>query len=538
TRQAIVSLKHLEPTGPYLVLCPASVKTNWTREILTVDAEAETTVISGGKTPSDEIQSGKGWLILNYDILNKHIDWIHRIEWKGILFDEAHFLKNHNSIRSRLARKLALEGLGDPVVYTLTGTPLTNRPRDLFVLLQLIRHPVGRSFISFAKRYCDAVKNDYGWVTDGASNLKELTLQLHGIMIRRRKEEVLDLPPKLRDWLEVEVPAGTASAETREVVASLIKANLRQSTVGSSEDGTNSGEIAGRDRGKLLAKLTKLRQKLAKAKVKSTLDLLEDAVEQGEKVLVFSCFDSPIKTIQKRFGDKCLMLTGTTPPQKRQGLVDRFQTDENIQVFAANIIAGGIGLNLTAARHVVFNDLDWVPANHFQAEDRAYRIGQTATVNVHYLVASGTIDEFVRTVLAAKTALVEAVTEGSALDFDATGDILGDLEKLLGQLSPRLADTQPDEVNDDWIQKLLREVTQEVEGETQKDINSRKSFPLSEEALNALARVLAGPAERIFQAKSSKGTGSYTLTEHGADITCSCPGFEYRGTCRHSRWLK
>ena len=95
-----------------------------------------------------------------------------------------------------------------------------------------------------------------------------------------------------------------------------------------------------------------------------------------------------------------------TPANKRQALVDRFQEDETVRVFLANIIAGGIGLNLTAASQVVFNDLDWVPASHWQAEDRAYRIGQTRTVNVTYLVGTGTVDDFVQAVLETKRALV------------------------------------------------------------------------------------------------------------------------------------
>ena len=99
----------------------------------------------------------------------------------------------------------------------------------------------------------------------------------------------------------------------------------------------------------------------------------------------------------------------------RQPLVDRFQSDDDVRVFVANIIAGGTGLNLTAATQVVFNDLDWVPTNHWQAEDRAYRIGQTRTVNVTYFVARDTIDDFVQAVLETKAALVNAIVDGEAL---------------------------------------------------------------------------------------------------------------------------
>jgi SNF2 family DNA or RNA helicase len=134
-------------------------------------------------------------------------------------------------------------------------------------------------------------------------------------------------------------------------------------------DGTSTRQSG--DRTRLLGELSKLRAKLAKAKVKFTKDLVDGMVEQGEKVIVFSCYDEPVQELKKHFGDSAVVITGATPTNKRQGIVDAFQTDDSVRVLIANIIAGGIGLNLTAARQVVFNDLDWVPANHWQAEVRA-----------------------------------------------------------------------------------------------------------------------------------------------------------------------
>jgi len=241
----------------------------------------------------------------------------------------------------------------------------------------------------------------------------------------------------------VEIPQDTAAKEIREVVTTLLRARLRENQDSTGPESTSNGSRG--DRTRLLAKLTKARQKLAAAKTKACIDLVEGTTQQGEKVLVFSCFDSPLKQIQKHFGDRCVLVTGATPVKKRQQLVDRFQNEEGVQVFAANIIAGGVGLNLTKARHVVFNDLDWVPTNHWQAEDRAYRIGQTSTVNVHYLVGAGTIDDFVRTLLETKVALVEAVTDGGALSPALTRDVLAELEEMLGNCRldwPRLTRMQ------------------------------------------------------------------------------------------------
>jgi SWI/SNF-related matrix-associated actin-dependent regulator of chromatin subfamily A-like protein 1 len=372
TRQAVIGLHVAEPGGPYLVVCPASVKRNWAREIETALPGATVRIITG---KSDDAPLDATWIVVNYDVLASHAVRLAEHPWRGIVFDEAHYIRNHQSQRSRHSRSL-VDAAADPVVYALTGTPLTNRPRDLFPLLQLCGHPLAKSFLSFAKRYCAAYRNDFGWVTDGASNLQELATQLQGVMLRRTKDDVLDLPPKLRTWLSVDVPAGTGAKEVSAVVRLLLAR-------GNGNGAHGGGDAA--DRGRLLALLSTARLKLAAAKTTHTIEFVSNAVEQGGKVIVFSCFDEPVKKIKAHFGDAAVLLTGATPAAKRQSLVDRFQDDDGVRVFVANIIAGGIGLNLTAARHVVFNDLDWVPSNHWQAEDRAvpYRPDAHGARHVH-----------------------------------------------------------------------------------------------------------------------------------------------------------
>jgi SWI/SNF-related matrix-associated actin-dependent regulator 1 of chromatin subfamily A len=210
----------------------------------------------------------------------------------------------------------------------------------LFPLLQLLGHPMGRSFISFAKRYCAAYQNEYGWVTDGASNLDELAVQLHGTLLRRTKDEVLDLPPKLRAYLPVDVPEGTGAEATRRVLRALLGKRLdKDSDVRSSHSSASHGG----ERGHLLAMITTLRRQVAVAKTKHTIDLVDSAVEQGEKVLVFSCFEDPVLRIAEHFGECALVLTGSTPAAARQEIVDRFQSDDGFRVLVANLIAGGVG---------------------------------------------------------------------------------------------------------------------------------------------------------------------------------------------------
>jgi SWI/SNF-related matrix-associated actin-dependent regulator 1 of chromatin subfamily A len=544
TRQSIVALTEAAPVGPWLVVCPASVKRNWVREILVARPGDPVHVVG----PADPPAPGyTGWVVINYDLLQRVDALLEDLPWTGMVFDEAHYLKNHKSQRSKISCALVASA-PNAVLHALTGTPLTNRPRDLFPLLQLVGHPMGRSFLTFAKRYCDATHNGFGWVTDGASNLAELRTQLHGAMLRRTKDETIDLPPKLRTWLAVDVPESTAKKETRRVLEPLIAGNLaravaKSGTARREAASPTNGRAGGQDRIRLLASLTRARELIANAKTANTIEFLDGIVAQGEKVIVFSAFDGPVQRIAKHFGERAVLLTGMTPSGKRQALVDRFQTDDSVRVFVANIIAGGIGLNLTAARQVVFNDLDWVPANHWQAEDRAYRIGQTGTVNVTYFTATGTVDEFVSQALSVKAGLIEAVVEGTGDASTMDGNLLSELEELVRGLSPAIATVGDAESDEDPVDRLLREAVASISAkDAPGPIRTARTRlqQLPAEAILALARALSGPTRQRYRVESSTRAGAYYEldVQGGGDVTCTCSGFEHRGACNHARTLK
>ena len=526
TRQSVLAMRQARPEGPYLVVCPAAVKTNWAREIERVLPAAEVAIVGPAPAPAPGYS---GWVVINYDILAKHPLTAHA--WSGLVFDEAHYLKNYRSQRHRLSLDL-VKAVGDEsVVHLLTGTPLTSRPRDIFPLLQLVRHALGRSFVAFAKRYCDGYKGDYGWVADGVSNIEELTVQLHGIMLRRTKAEVLDLPPKIRSWLDVEV-ASRVAREMSEAVMELLHTISRR---GRAElAGETEAERRSRQ-GWIMGQLTTARNRLASAKVRSTIPFVENALEQGEKVLVFSCFLAPVNTLRKHFGPQAVAITGEVPASERQRLADRFQQDDSVQVLAAQITAGGVGLNLTAARQVVFNDLDWAPINHWQAEDRAYRIGQRQAVNVTYMVGSGTIDEFVKTVLETKSTLIDQLVEGSALTEHFQRDVMDELRRVLEVLPA----PSTGEMDERQVVELLREAEAAFVAEQPAVDAPTKAHVPSAEAVRALARVLAGPERALYRVDSSSKPGAfYELEAVGSDVSCSCKGFAYRGICQHARALK
>ena len=528
TRQSIIAMTEAEPAGPWLVVCPASVKHNWVRELRLALDDVETSVVGPGPVPT---KGFAGWIVVNYDLLKRDIDPLLEHRFAGIVFDEGHYLKNHRAQRSRLARRLVVEAESDPVVHVLTGTPLTNRPRDLFPLLQLVGHALGHSFLAFAKRYCDGHKNDYGyWVTAGASNVEELSVQLQGIMLRRNKDDVLDLPAKQRTWIEVDV-----DARVRDSLNDAVGLFL------SGLSGERDSERDGRGRRLGIAMFSTARRRLAVAKVPHTLEYVEGAVDQGEKVLLFSCFTHATRRFEKALGEVAVTITGEVPTSKRQGIVDRFQADDSVRVLIGQIHAAGVGINLTAARQVVFNDLDWVPANHWQAEDRTHRIGQTGTVNVTYMVARDTLEEFIRTILQTKARLVDDVIEGRALGNAMEADVLVELRRMATHLEDA-ARLRGGGLDQESIEALLRAASDRYLAEntaSMSEYTRRQLRPVSENAIRALAQALAGPVRVVYAVTSaSNPRSSYRVEVEGADIACDCKGFSYRGMCRHVRDLK
>jgi len=414
TRQAIIALGERRPEGNLLVVCPASLKLNWRREIQVVYPDAEVRIING----PDPVVPAR-WTIINYDLLARKRPEIVANLWSGVIFDEAHYIKNATAARSKAALAIA-ERIED--CYLLTGTPVMNRPIELFNLLRAIDHPLSVSYIEFGKRYCDGKWDGYGWDFSGASNLDELKARTEGSILARRKEDVLDLPPKLRS----EVPVPLDPNKYRE---------LEQQFVGLAQQQRQKyqGNVRWNE---LLPVMTKLRHAVAKDKAKHTARLVRDALEQGEKAIVFTGFNAVADTLQAEFGPAAVRLTGDTSQKARQEAVDRFQSDPEVRVFVGNILAAGTGITLTAATQVFFNDLDWVPANHLQAEDRAYRIGQNRMVNVYYVSAPGTFDEIVWFVLKRKLAVLDQLDFSQRGSAPESGDARDEiLQALLEQFA-------------------------------------------------------------------------------------------------------
>jgi SWI/SNF-related matrix-associated actin-dependent regulator of chromatin subfamily A-like protein 1 len=496
TRQAIVGMKVAAPTGMILVVCPASLKLNWRREIRMVEPDAKIEVLG----VADGEQFDPRWVIVNYDILAKNAERLHGIPWSGVILDEAHFIKNNSQRTSHCLKLLGVSNdaraalIGPRQVYLLTGTPITNRPRDLFNLLRCVGHPSARSFISFAKQYCDAYKNDYGWVTTGASNLEELNLLMKEVMLRRKKDEVLDLPPKIRSWVPLAVESASALNAQR---------SFAQWFAASDASRPNDKDF--------LARLTKVRVALHKAKQRAVEERIRDVISTDRKVVVFTAFTDGLNKHKAVFGDECVTISGSDNAEQRMEAVDRFQNDPEVRVAICNIIAGGVGITLTAATHLIFQDLDWVPANHLQAEDRAYRMGQTERVTVEYMLADGTLDVFIADLLETKLRLINAVEANEAPNTS----VLDELYAKLRSLGPAL---------------LQENKALQATGEIRDRLEAlAKSGAISQATEAPLL------STGVHEFKSSRDPSQVYRVTFGraGHLECTCDGFRWRGNCKH-----
>jgi len=443
SRMAIVAAG--ESGQGVLVVCPASLKINWKREIEMVYPDDEIVIISSGTDFMGDPRK-RWWAVINYDILEKKIEMIENLIKGGmdtLILDEAHYIKG-KSIRAKsiIGGSVKKKSSGDVVrfegiagkmkrVYCLTGTPILNRPIELFNLLKAIGHELGRVRGHYARRYCGAwlktITRKWGPPTrfmdeSGAMNLDELRDRIRGQFLRRKKSEVLNLPEKIISVVECEM-----DREWKRNYDTAWDAYLDFLTKNPIPERNIDNIIMARQ----LVEIQKLKQVCSRSKVKRMTADIENAIEQGEKVVVFSQYTETIsqladgcreikfdtgktdnygKPILERIGISTL--TGADDMDDRQIAVDSFQNDPDTKVFIANIKAGGVGINLTKASIVMFADMDWSPEIHAQAEDRTHRIGQEGTVNVYYYVCPGTIEEDIVGILNSKRNVANRILEG------------------------------------------------------------------------------------------------------------------------------
>tara|TARA_R110001583_G_scaffold3160_2_gene20672 strand:- start:4224 stop:6275 length:2052 start_codon:yes stop_codon:yes gene_type:complete len=433
TVQAIAVCNVTKPTK-VLIIVPASLRINWQREwakFTTLDLEVA--IVSGGKPaawPADPQV-----VVLNYEVVGKHRDAIDACDWDIVICDEAHYLKNPRAQRTKAilgdvvtpAAKRVLHGVQAARWLFLTGTPILNRPIELFPLAHKLAPSKFSSFWGFSKRYCGGHRGRFGWDHSGATNLKELNLELgRNGMARRLKADVLtDLPAKQRQVVPL-APNGAAKAVANERAVYEAAQQQYKNTVISKElakasDDPRVWEGALADLRKaqsvMFAEIAKARVEVAKAKIPY---VVEAVLNSSDKVVVMCWHHVVVDALRDALAAanvEAVTFTGKTPMDERQAAVDSFQTG-TAQVFIGTIKAAGVGITLTASSHVIFAELDYVPANILQAEDRCHRIGQRNQVLVQHLVFDGSLDGNMATALVAKMGVIK-----QAIDDDVDTDL-------------------------------------------------------------------------------------------------------------------
>ncbi len=385
---------------PMVIVCPASLKWQWELECNThFNMLAE--VLEGTKPPKGKYLPNYPIVILNYDILYAWVDWLTKLKPKLLILDESHFLASRSSRRSRVTKKFAKN---IPHIVALSGTPLVNRPAELWQTLHILRPDLYPTFWPFGQAHCAPHKAPWGWTFQGATRLNKLHRDLSGtLMIRRTKEEVLkDLPEKIREVVPFKLDKaamGEYSLAERDFVGWLKE--------------HAPGRVSRAVRAERLVQLGYLKRLAGVLKLDQVIDWVQDFLEAEDgKLVLFTVHKRVINALEERFKGVCVKVDGSVSLKDRQKAVQQFERKEKTRLFLGNMKAAGVGLNLTVASNVAFCELGWTPGGHAQAEDRCHRIGTKSTVTVSYLIAKGTIEQSLVKLLQQKQEVLSKTLDG------------------------------------------------------------------------------------------------------------------------------
>lgn len=414
---ALPSIKHV------LIICPASLKLNWKNELMTwLDRP---TVIQIVDSKSEWLETDI--TIINYEQVPKFRKDINQVNWDLLICDESHYLKNAKAQRTQ---QILGHWDNDPTkrIYPIraakrlcmTGTPILNRPKELWTTVRALdRQGLGVDWLRFHTRYCGAYKDRFGWKVDGASNLEELNSKLrNGIMLRRKKDDVLkELPPKRRQIIMLEpVTIGAKQALKNEEELLKLETEINTLRLEIEKLSVNQAAEAYKKAVQKLASCeatgfaesAKIRHNTARSKLPMSMEHLINVLESEDKIVVFAHHHDVIDWLVEGLAEfGVVSFDGRTDLKKRQEAVDKFQFDPKVRVIIGSTGAMGSGWTLTAASYVAFVELDWVPGNMSQAEDRLHRIGQKESILIQHLMLNGSFDGRMAKSVMHKQAVIE-----------------------------------------------------------------------------------------------------------------------------------
>ncbi|CAH2305162.1 SWI SNF-related matrix-associated actin-dependent regulator of chromatin subfamily A 1 [Pelobates cultripes] len=459
TIQAICIAAYYRSDWPLLVVAPSSVRYTWAeafhRWLPSVSPDSISVIVT-----SQDSNINSLIYIVSFDLLGK-VDKQVTANCKIIIIDESHFLKNVKTARCKAAMPL-LKSVKR--VILLSGTPAMSRPSELYSQIAAVRPTFFPRFHDFGVRYCDAKQMPWGWDYSGSSNLNELKLLLEeSIMIRRLKSEVLSQLPSKQRKMVVIAPG----------VSNKMKKVLKEAA--------NDTERKLKAKVRVHEALFQFYIQTAQAKLSSVIEYIVDLLESGrQKFLVFGHHKLTLDGISEELTNRkvdYIRIDGTTSSSDRQMLCKKFQFSEDTCVAVLSLRAANMGLTLSSADLVVFAELFWNPGVLIQAEDRAHRIGQTSSVNIHYLVAKGTADDYLWPIIQRKIdVLGQAGLSESAFseNTESTDFLKKDPKQMILDDLFMVSNTEDRDIDnvDNVDEALFLKACEEVEQETPLDYSS------------------------------------------------------------------
>nr|DAG50384.1 MAG TPA: Chromatin remodeling complex ATPase [Bacteriophage sp.] len=465
-----------------VIICPASLKTNWKKELMWYVPEKDITIIESiAQKTKGELEEFLGYsvgksnkkkeelleeayfqgkwqnnrfVIVNYDILDEFYEipksWAKKAVADAhegspllkyiynkkslIVIDEAHKLSNSTSKRYKIIKDLIKRGNPEDI-FLATGTPVTNNPQNLFCLLALIKHPLSNDWNYYMEHYCGAIKipakgekekwtnlflkrvGKATWydlssdekdklktfIRDNAkmitiakdlTNLDELKEMISDVYMRRIKEDMEGMVKKTIHEIYYDL-----------TLSQLMEYETLWDEYEAAQKENNPEKVINKD----LLEGAIYRRYLSNAMVPYTEKLVDEIIAKGEKIVVFCCFDEELYALKEYYGDKCVIYNGKMNAKQKDAAVEKFMNDNTTMVFIGNLIAAGVGITLTRASNLIFNDLSYVPGDNQQGIDRICRIGQTKDCDIYIQIFRKTQYENIWNIVMKKTLVIDQI---------------------------------------------------------------------------------------------------------------------------------
>ena len=451
TAQALLAA-HAADAYPLLVVVPNVVKTNWAREVGMWTPRRQATVVHGD---GEKVDAFADVVIVNYELLDRHIGWLGHLGFRGMVVDEAHFIKNKGSQRSQHVLALSEQiraRTARPLLMALTGTPLINDIEDFRAIWQFLgwiddKKPVGR--LMSALEDTGLTPADPGFYAAARSTVIDM-----GIVRRRKVDVVADIPARRVADLPVELDGavGRSIRAAEAALAARLVKRYRSALQARGDDDAVVGLDLQLARRVAAAELKDSEERsggenvftmvrrIGQAKAGLAADYAAQLVRNVGKVVFFAKHIDVMDVAEKTFADRGIgyvSIRGDQTARARQNAITSFTSDPEVEVVVCSLMAAGVGLNLHVASNLVLAELSWTDAEQTQAIDRVHRIGQEEPVTAWRIIAAQTIDSKIAELIDAKSGLAARALDGIAEEEGASVDV--QLEALVALLTDALA---------------------------------------------------------------------------------------------------